>query len=186
MHASWTYLKISCSKYEFEYNLTYINSSLCHRKKHIRPRKLENIYKSLLSSKEMYSRVNCEEKCIHLNELSMKKYSLLYEQESLDKIKQFIEYLRYTMFQRFSDTWLHSIDVILNNYDEDLALLESSLFGEFERLGKIGIVGTIYGEDWPKRKTRLVFPIRSYTVTAWCVADTELETLTIESISINT
>lgn len=156
------------------------------KRKRIRLRRLANKFKILSWINELYSKVICKERCMYLIELHMRKYSLLYEQESLDKIKQFIEYLRYSMFQRFSDTWLHSIDVILNNYDEDLALLESSLFEQFEHLGKMGIIWTIYGEEWAKRKTRLIFPIRSYTITAWCIADTDAEVLTIESISINT
>lgn len=116
----------------------------------------------------------------------MKKYKILFEQESLDRLEQFIEYLKFSIFKRFTDSGLHGIEIILENYDEDLWFLEKNIFDEFERLGKMGIIGTIYRESWNIRKTRLIFPIQSYTVTAWCIADTEAETLTVESISINT
>jgi hypothetical protein len=116
----------------------------------------------------------------------MQTYKVLYEHEALDRLKQFIEYLRFSIFKRFSDTGLYGLDAILSHYDEDLGTLESSIFHEFDRLGKLGVIGTIYAETGKIRKSRLIFPIRSYTITAWCTADSDSEILTVESISINT
>ncbi len=87
--------------------------------------------------------------------------------------------------KRFSDTGIFSVNTILANYDSDLSLLEESVFLEFERLGKLSIIGTIYSEEGGTRKTRLIFPIWSYSITAWCLADTDTATLTVESISIH-
>jgi hypothetical protein len=116
----------------------------------------------------------------------MQQYSVAYSETALVSLERFIEYLQIKGEERFSDTGLHGVDTILDMYHEAHSSLREGILCEFERLGKLSAIGTIYGETGNIRKTRLIFPIRSYSVTAWCLADTQAGVLTVESISIHT
>jgi hypothetical protein len=109
----------------------------------------------------------------------------VYEDAALVSLERFIEYLQLKMEERFSNTGIYGIDEIIENYRILHSELRENILGEFERLGKLSIIGTIYSEEGNQRKTRLIFPIRSYSITAWCLVDTDTSTLTVESISIH-
>ncbi len=116
----------------------------------------------------------------------MRTYSIVYEDAALISLERFIEYLQIAVEERFSDTGVHGVDQIIENYHMLHSEIRENILSEFERLGKLSIIGTIYNEEGNMRKTRLIFPIRSYSITAWCLADTDACTLTVESISIHT
>ncbi len=70
----------------------------------------------------------------------MQKYSVIFENEAITRIKSFIEYLRIRSRERFYDSGIHGLDEIVTNYDKSHRELQDSIFDEFERLGKLSII----------------------------------------------